>query len=67
MKFCEYGSQKSIIKLKEKDELKKMLIYVIANNELFEDEQERMKMFGRFKFSPVLMDCNSSESLSHDV
>lgn len=55
MKFCEYKTRSSILKLRERDELQKMLLYVIKNEELFADEEERSSIFGRFKKKPHLL------------
>ena len=55
MKFCGYQNRNAIVKLKDRDEVQKMLKYVSENEELFEDEAERADVFGRFKNKPHLL------------
>ena len=54
MKRCLYGTRNSIMTLQSEVEVKKMLQYVIDQEELFEDE-ERRAMFGQFVNKPHLL------------
>ena len=54
MKWSLYGTRNSITTLRDEAEVKRMLQYVIDQEELFEDK-EREAMFGRFVKKPHLL------------
>ena len=52
MNFCGYCNRASILKLKDKDEFKKMFKFVVDRQELVSDKN---KMFGIFASNPALL------------